>query len=143
MRSDIISELCSAAALIRLFCRRNLAPEQIVGLARSLQVFLCRSSIPSDTIADWLKNFVLFKWLYVVSWIDGDNLPLQRHIDGLKNAVDADPLIETDKEPQLRDSINDIQKSVTSKLDEVETLVRELLHHKYYEKIPKNRNIQL
>ncbi|KAL2812245.1 ankyrin repeat-containing domain protein [Aspergillus cavernicola] len=52
---------------------------------------------------------------------------LQQHIDGLRDAVDTDPIIEVDKKPQLRATINNIQKSVMAKLDEVEALVQELL----------------
>ena len=52
---------------------------------------------------------------------------MQQHINELKEAVDTDPMIDMNKKEGLKTSINNIQKSITAKLDEMEALGRELL----------------
>lgn len=52
---------------------------------------------------------------------------LQQYINGLKKAADTDPMIDINKKPRLRASINNIQKQVMAKLDEIEALIQELL----------------
>lgn len=62
MRSDAISDLFSADAQIR-----------VVFLGRRLQISLYRSYASVDTVANRLKNSLLYKWLDAMSWIYGNN----------------------------------------------------------------------
>lgn len=64
MRSDAISGLFSADAQIR-----------VVFLGRRLQIFLYRSNASVDTVANRLKNSLLYKWLDAMSWIYGNKFP--------------------------------------------------------------------